>query len=220
MKKMLTLILILIFSSILSDQAGNNSSALAKNNISAPTLYSPDAVGMSSSTLSRIDSIVKVGIKERAFPGCQVIVMREGKPVYDKCFGNYTYESAQNVKPTTLYDLASLSKTTGTLLGIMKLYDDNKLKITDKASNYLTFLRGTNKENITIKELLFHESGLPAGLPFYKLTIEKNNTPAFLAGIKDTAHTVKLNSTTMKYKPDWVSKIKGADFQLQVSDSF
>lgn len=98
----------------------------------------------------------------------------------------------------------------------MKLYDDNKLEITDKASNYLTFLRGTNKENITIKELLFHESGLPAGLLFYKLTIEKNNNmPAFLAGIKDTAHTVKLNSTTMKYKPDWVSKIQGADFQLQ-----
>ena len=224
MKKATTLLLILLFSIILSNQAGNNSSARtkisAKNNSEATAVYSPDAVGMNSSTLSRIDSIVKEGIKERAFPGCQVIVMREGKPVYDKCFGNYTYESAQNVKPTTLYDLASLSKTTGTLLGIMKLCDDNKLKITDKASNYLTFLRGTNKENITIKELLFHESGLPAGLPFYKLAMEKNNTPAFLVGTKDTTHTVRLNSTTMKYKPDWVSKIQGADFQSQVSDSF
>lgn len=224
MRKVLALILILLFSTILSDQAGNNSSARAKTNtkniISTTAIYSPSDVGMSSSTLEKIDSIVKEGIKERAFPGCQVMVMKEGKPFYDKCFGNYTYESGQNVKPTTLYDLASLSKTTGTLLAIMKLYDDNKLKITDKASDYLTFLRGTNKENITIKELLFHESGLPAGLPFYKLTMEKSNTPAFLSSIKDTAHTVKLNSTTMKYKPDWVSKIQGADFQLQVSDSF
>src|ERR1035437_9968533 len=224
MKKATTLILILLFSIILSDRAGNNSSTRAKTttaiNASTPTLYSPDDVGMSSVTLARIDSIVKEGIKERAFPGCQVMVLKEGKPVYDKCFGNYTYESTQNVKPTTMYDLASLSKTTGTLLGIMKLYDDNKLEITDKASKYLTFLRGTDKENITIKELLFHESGLPAGLPFYRLAMEKNSTPGFITSASDTTHTVRLRSTTMKYKQDWVSKIPSVEFQSQVADSF
>ena len=224
MKKAITILLILLFSIILSDQAGNNSSVHAKVSAisitSAPTSYSPGDVGMSSATLARIDSIVKDGIKSRVFPGCQIMVLKEGKTIYDKCFGNYTYESTQKVKPTTMYDLASLSKTTGTLLAIMKLYDNDKLKITDKASKYLTFLRGTNKENITIKELLFHESGLPAGLPFYKLAIEKNNTPTFLVGIKDTMHTVRLNSTTMKYKQDWVSKIPSAEFQSQVSDSF
>ncbi len=223
-KKAVTIILVLLFLIILSNQAEINSApnakVSAKNNISTRTHYSPSDVGMSATTLGKIDSIVKDGIKNRVFPGCQIMVMKEGKPIYDKCFGNYTYESAQKVTPTTLYDLASLSKTTGTLLAVMKLYDNNKLQITDKASKYITFLRSTNKESITIKELLFHESGLPAGLPFYKLAIEKNNTPTFIIGIKDETHLVKLNSTTMKYKWDWVSKIQTAEFQTQVSDSF
>ena len=125
---------------------------------------SPEEVGMSAEKLSQIDSIVKDGIQANAYPGCQVLILKKGKLVYDKCFGTYTYESGQKVTPNTLYDLASLSKTTGTLLAIMKLYDNGLLKLTDKASLYLPFLRGTDKENITITELLFHESGLPASL--------------------------------------------------------
>ena len=232
MKKQLSILLIFLFCLILKDPGGNNFSArntannafptLVRDSINtySPVLYSPKDVGMSAAKLSRIDSIVKVGINTRVYPGCQVLVMKEGKTIYDKCFGNFTYETVQKVKPTTLYDLASLSKTTGTLLAIMKLYDTGKLKLTDKASLYLTFLRGTDKENITIKELLFHESGLPAGLPFYRLAMEKNSTPGFITSASDTTHTVRLRSTTMKYKQDWVSKIPSVEFQSQVADSF
>lgn len=232
MKKQSTVLLVLLFSILIMDQenshyfglasANNTYSTLNGDSINSDTvkLYLPEELGMSSKILSRIDSIVKNGIQAKAFPGCQVFVMKDGKPIYDKCFGNYSYESAQKVQSNTMYDLASLSKTTGTLLAIMKLYDNGKLKLTDKASNYLTFLRGTNKENITITELLFHESGLPAGLPFHSLAIEKNNTPSFLLGTKDTTHTVRLRSTTSKYKEDWVSKIQTVEFTSQVSDSF
>ena len=232
MKKLLTTILLLFFYTILTNQAENNFSTHARANgvvssteknfinPASSASFSPEILGMSSLRLSRIDSIVKDGIKKRAFPGCQVLVLKEGKSVYDKCFGNYTYESQQKVKPGTMYDLASLSKTTGTLLAIMKLYDDGKLKLTDKASLYLTFLRGTNKENITITDLLFHQSGLPAGLPFYNLTLEKNNTPSFLTTTQDTMHTIRLHSSTLKYKQDWVSKIPSVEYTSQVSDSF
>jgi len=231
MKKQLTTLLVLLFSIIMIDQTGNNFFATAKAgnafavkekdsvNSIAPTLYSPEDLGMNSVTLAGIDYIVKTGMNARAFPGCQVLVMKEGKTVYDKCFGNFTYEALQPVKPTTMYDLASLSKTTGTLLAIMKLYDDGKLKLTDKASQYLTFLRGTNKENITIKELLVHETGLPAGLPFHRLAIEKNNTPPFLISTLDTMHTVRMGSTSYRYKADWVSKIPSVEYTSQVSDS-
>jgi len=232
MKKQITILLVFLFSIIVVDQAGIHFFAPAQANniittsnnesINPDSLrhYTPEEVGMSSQTLSRIDSIVKDGIADRVFPGCQVFVMKDGKPIYDKCFGNYTYESVHKVLPTTMYDLASLSKTTGTLLAIMKLYDNSKLKLTDKASDYLTFLRGTDKENITINELLFHESGLPAGLPFHTLAIEKNNTPSFLAAAKDTTHIVRLASKTLKYKEDWVSKIPSVEYTSQVSDSF
>jgi len=232
MKKLFAVLLVLMFSIFILDSVGllffnaananNGNSAFPNDSINLDTvkLYSPEELGMSARTLQRIDSIVKNGISLRVFPGCQVLVMKDGKTVYNKCFGSYTYDPLPKVQSNTLYDLASLSKTTGTLLAIMKLYDNTKLKLTDKASDYLTFLRGTNKENITINELLFHESGLPAGLPFHSLAIEKNNTPSFLKGIKDTTHTVLLRSTTMKYKDDWVSKISSPEFTLQVSDSF
>ena len=54
----------------------------------------------------------------------------------------------------------------------MKLYDEGKFGLTDKASQYLPFLQGTNKSRITIQDLLFHESGLPAYWPFYEEVID------------------------------------------------
>jgi CubicO group peptidase (beta-lactamase class C family) len=203
-KKRITLLLAFTFAISLISEAGN----IAHARVAMKSIYS-----------KRIDFIVKNGIKKKAFPGCQVLIMKNDKPIYDKCFGYYTYDAKQKVEPTTMYDLASLSKTTGTLLAIMKLYDEGKLKLTDKASAYLTFLRGTNKEDITIEELLFHESGLPAGLPFYQLVIERNNTPSFLASLKDTTQTVRTGVATLKYKDGWASKIPYGDFTLQVSDS-
>jgi len=220
MEKQITFFLILVFS-IFLDRAGNISfaqartkgvsSAIGKETINQNTSarFSPEEVGMSSVTLARIDSIVKDGINARAFPGCQVLVMKEGKPIYDKCFGYYTYEALQEVTPTTMYDLASLSKTTGTLLAIMKLYDNGQIKLTEKASRYLSFLRGTDKVNITIKELLFHESGLPGDLSCYRL-----------ATTKDKTHAIHFGCTNIQYNKDWVSKIPKAGYTSQVSDSF
>ena len=221
MKKQTILLLAALFSIITPDQAGNNffaqamingeSSATLKDTIhlSNFTLHSPEEVGMNSTTLARIDSIAKDGIKAGAYPGCQVLVMKDGKSIYYKCFGYYTYEATQKVTPTTIYDLASLSKTTGTLLAIMKLYDNGQIKLTDKASKYLPFLRGTDKSNITLNELLFHESGLPGDLSCYRL-----------ATTKDKAHAVHLGSTNIQFKKDLVSNIPSPGYTLQVSDDF
>ena len=232
MKKQFIVFILLLLSVFVMDKMGLHNFAAANpisgnsllpndsTTVDSVKLYSPEALGMSSKSLQRIDSIVNNGISLRVFPGCQVLVMKDGKTVYDKCFGKYSYEPSPKVQPSTLYDLASLSKTTGTLLAVMKLYDDGKLQLTDKASDYLTFLRGTNKESISINELLFHESGLPAGLPFHNLAIEKNNTPQFLKATTDTMHTVQLPSTILKYKYNWVSKFPTVEFSMQVSDSF
>lgn len=159
--------------------------------------------------LSGIDPIVESGIKAKAFPGCQIVVLKKGIPIYDKCFGTYTYEDTQKVMPTTLYDLASLSKTTGTLLAIMKLYDKGQLKLTDKASKYLPFLLATDKEDITIKDLLFHESGLPASLSCYNLVISK-----------DSEHAVRLSNSSLKYKSEWVSTTLLPDYTTKIYDNF
>ncbi|WP_321519903.1 glycoside hydrolase family 3 N-terminal domain-containing protein [uncultured Bacteroides sp.] len=185
----------------------------------------PEDFGMNSTTLARIDSIVKDGIRAEAFPGCQVLVLKDGKAVYDKDFGNYTYDGDQKVKSTSMYDLASLSKTTGTLLAIMKLYDKGLLSLTDKASKYLAFLRGTDKEDITIKELLFHETGLPPSLPFYRLAIDETSyeSPLFVAK-KDSKHSIKADentyaSSSFKFKEGWTSATPSDEFTMHVAEN-
>lgn len=154
----------------------------------------PEAVGMNSVTLQRIDSIAKDAIRNMAFPGCQVFVLKDGKVVYNKSFGKYTYETDRKVTTATIYDLASLSKTTGTLLAVMKLYDDNKLDINDKASDYLDFLKGTNKEHIKIVELLFHETGLPAYIYFPTSISQKNASYSTTDSIHSAAMKLIANT--------------------------
>ncbi|MDD4921935.1 MAG: serine hydrolase [Bacteroidales bacterium] len=225
MSKQAKTLLVFLFSMLIMDLTGNNlytqankvSSATRTDTI-VPGSYSPRDVGMNPATLDGIGSIVKIGMEAKAFPGCQVLVMKNGKLVYDKCFGYYTYEQTQEVTPTTMYDLASLSKTTGTLLAIMKLYDEGKLQLSYKASAYLPFLRGTDKENITIKDLLFHESGLPASLSCDWLIIEKK--ACCPDSTKDTTQTVQIKSTIYQYKEGWTSKTLSEEYNLQVSDSF
>jgi CubicO group peptidase (beta-lactamase class C family) len=190
----------------------------ADSTFSASTIYSPKAVGMDPETLSGIDVIVKNSIKARALPGCQVLIIKDGKTIYDKCFGNYTYEPVQKVTPATLYDLASLSKTTGTLLAIMKLYDEGKLHLTDSVAMHLPFLRGTDKGGITIQELLFHESGLPASLSGDGLIVEKKQSCP--DSTQEMAQTVQMGCATHQYKKGWTSRVPSAEYTLQVSDSF
>lgn len=179
---------------------------------------SPETVGMDAKALLRIDSIARDGIKNAAYPGCQILIMKEGKTVYNKQFGHYSYDKKTKVSPTTLYDLASLTKTTATLMAIMKLYDEQKLSLTDKASDYLPFLKNTDKENIGLQDLLFHETGLPGSLNFYKLVVTKK-TPQPAATI-DPLHHIVLNSNVLEYNKQWVARRPSRDFSLQVSDSF
>ena len=156
--------------------------------------------------LSRIDQLVQKGLNAKAFPGCQVLVLKDGKIVYDRSFGFYTYEGNQKVTSETLYDVASLTKVAGTLLAVMKLYDAGKLRLEDKASSFLPFLKNTNKENITIRQLLLHETGLPPSLNLNRMVTTK-----------DPLHQLLFGSTF--YRDSLVSRCYTVNFGLQVSDS-
>lgn len=190
-----------------------------------PRRYKPEEFGMDSKELARIDSIAMYGIENGAYPGCHVLVWKNGYPVYNKCFGTHTYESDRKVKENDLYDLASLTKTTATMLAVMKLYDDGKLNLTDKISNYVPEMKSTNKENITIQELLYHESGLPAYLPFYKKAIDtKSCKGGMYKKYKDANHSVKVANnlyicTNYSFLSEWVSDKETSEYSLRVSDN-
>lgn len=190
-----------------------------------PLHYIPEEYGLSSALLRRVDSIALDGIRQGAYPGCQVVVLKDGHIMVDKAFGTHTGVGSARVEPTDLYDLASLSKTTGTLLALMKLYDKGRFNLTDKVSDYLPFLQRTNKKEITVQELLFHQSGLPAGINFYQEAIDKNSYKGKLfSARKDATHPLSLGSNTwanptFKFKEEYVSPIKKENYTWQISDS-
>jgi beta-glucosidase-like glycosyl hydrolase/CubicO group peptidase (beta-lactamase class C family) len=137
-------------------------------------LIMPEEIGIEHSPLSLIDTIIQEGLNAKAIPGCQVIVAYQGKTIYQKSFGKMSYDSMANaVQNHTLYDLASLTKMLSTTLAIMKLYEDKAIGLNDKLGLYLPFLRGTTKEKITIKDVLLHQAGFPAFIPFYKKYAEQ-----------------------------------------------
>lgn len=147
-------------------------------------------------SLAAIDTIVDEAIREGATPGCQVVVLKDGKEIFNKAYGHHTYEEgAAQVKATDVYDLASLTKTTATLLAVMKLYDKGLLNLTDYAADYLPLLKGTDKEHITINDLLFHESGLQATLLFYLKAIdEASYQGALIVGRRDARHPMRIGT--------------------------
>ncbi|ACE06729.1 hypothetical protein Aasi_1439 [Candidatus Amoebophilus asiaticus 5a2] len=120
----------------------------------------PEAVQMDSRILQGIDKIVEDAILEEVMPGCQVLIARNGKIVFEKAYGYHTYAKKNPVTNTTLYDIASITKVVGPLQAIMYLVSQNKLDITQKVSTYLPELSATNKKNITIKSILAHQAGL------------------------------------------------------------
>ena len=133
--------------------------------------------GIDVNHLKKIDDLGKKVVNQKLAPGAQVLVLKDGKVVYDKTFGTLDFEHKQPVNQETIYDLASLSKMLGTLPVVMKMYDEGKIRFEDKLGDLLPDFKNTDKSNITVKELLTHQSGFTAWIPFYKSTLDENGKP-------------------------------------------
>lgn len=132
----------------------------------------PESVGLSSDTLAKIDQLAREAIAKRATPGCVVLVAKEGRIVFEKAYGYHTYQQKQKMSTDDIFDLASITKVAATTLSIMKLHDEGKIDIDQPLSRYLPDLKGTNKEDILVSELMAHRAGLQGWIPFYKQTLE------------------------------------------------
>ncbi|HVM86843.1 MAG TPA: glycoside hydrolase family 3 N-terminal domain-containing protein [Puia sp.] len=128
--------------------------------------------GFNTNKLQLIDSICKAAITKTAFPGCEVVIAKNGNVVYDKSFGYLTYDKKEHVYPQTIYDLASVTKICATTMAVMKLYDEGKLDLQKTLGDYLPWVKGTNKDSLKIWDVLLHQAGLKAFIPFYKETID------------------------------------------------
>lgn len=132
----------------------------------------PSAVGMSPIVLARIDSLATDAIRQQAAPGMVVLVARDGKIVYHRAFGHLTYDSLQPVTRETIFDMASVTKICATTLGVMKLYDQGRLDLDKTIGDYLAWTRGSDKGRLKIRDILLHQAGLKAWIPFYRETID------------------------------------------------
>ncbi|MDX5347993.1 MAG: serine hydrolase, partial [Hymenobacteraceae bacterium] len=132
----------------------------------------PESVGLDSEVLAQIDNIATEAIAYAATPGCQVMVVKDGAVVFNKAYGHYTYEKLKPVTTNTIYDIASITKVAATLQAIMFLKDQGKLNLDEKVSAYLPELKGTNKEDLIVRDILVHQAGLQPFLPHWKKTLD------------------------------------------------
>jgi CubicO group peptidase (beta-lactamase class C family) len=132
----------------------------------------PSAVGMSAKRLEKVDKVVARAIKAGGFPGAAVLIGRSGATVLEKGYGNLSWSGKNAVVPArTIYDLASLTKVVATTTGIMVLFDEGKIRLDDPISKFIPAFAGGAKDDITIKLLLEHRSGLPAGRELWRIAM-------------------------------------------------
>lgn len=155
----------------------------------------PEMYGIRSGLLDRIDSLCKRAIQLKTTPGCQVLVAKDGAVIYDKAFGHHTYLQKTPDKITDIYDIASVTKITATLPAVMKLYDEGKIGIDSALALYYPPLCNTDKKEITVYEVLCHNSGLKTFIPFIPNAIDKKSLPGSLFSTKRTAtNTLRLKN--------------------------
>ena len=130
----------------------------------------PDAVGMSAERLESIDRVVQRGIRAGGYPGAAIVVGRKGAAVWERGFGKLSWATASPAveAQTTIYDIASLSKVVGTTTAVMVLYDEHKLDLDAPVFRYLPAFSGGLKDQVTVRDLLTHRSGLPAGRDLWR----------------------------------------------------
>lgn len=153
----------------------------------------PEEAGYSSDAFKIIDTIAQEAISKGATPGCQVLVAKEGKVLYQKSFGYHTYDNLTQVKNYNLYDVASLTKMLATTVAVMKLYDEHKIKLEEKLSTYLPELAKTNKDDMTVSDVMLHQAGLVAYIPIYKSTlINGHPNPLIYQTTGDSNYSIKV----------------------------
>lgn len=163
--------------------------------------YAPaETVGMNSNFIFQIDSLAMQMIHNRTTPGCQILVAKDGKIVMSKEYGYLRYDSIDAVTPTTLYDIASLTKIAATVPSLMILQDQNKFDLKKKFSNYFEAFVTSNKADATFKDFLLHQARFVSWIPFYKSTLISPDT---------------LNIINWSY----YRKQRSDSFNIQVTDS-
>ncbi|GAB4028522.1 glycoside hydrolase family 3 N-terminal domain-containing protein [Spirosoma koreense] len=142
----------------------------------------PEEVGIDSRYLAQqVDSLVNVGLTQRAFPGCVVQMARNGKVIFRKAYGNHTYDASLGAEPKPvqlddLYDMASVTKVSASTPALMRLVDEGKFNLNGKMADYLPDFKKSNKANLAWRDVLTHQARLKAWIAFWMDTKNPDGT--------------------------------------------
>jgi len=147
----------------------------------------PIEVGLDGQKLQKIDSIINSAIQIKAIPGAQVLIAKDGKIIYNKCFGFHTYDSVQPVLNQDIYDIASLTKIVGAAPIFMSLLEKSKISLNNTLSDFFVLPDSSDKVSISFLDIFTHQAQLPAWIPFHNLYRNKKNE------LRDTVFSSKKN---------------------------
>jgi beta-glucosidase-like glycosyl hydrolase/CubicO group peptidase (beta-lactamase class C family) len=162
-----------------------------------------------SKKFQAVDSIANDAIDKKAFPGCVVIAVHNGDIIYHKAFGHYKYEASPAMSPESIFDLASVTKVSATTVSVMKLFEEGKLKLDKTLGDYLPWVKGSDKANLKIKDILLHQAGLVPFIPFYRETIDTTTgipNPAIYSDKSKPGFTIRV-AENIYLRNDWQDTI-------------
>ncbi len=161
------------------------------------TVASPASVNMDGNALAFIDALVLAAIADSAASGIAVAVGRKGRLVKLEGYGELAYGSGRPVTPTSIWDLASVSKVVGTTTMAMRLVGEGRMSLDDPVVKYLPWWsRGDPRKNqVTIEHLLLHRAGLTPFRRWY-LDIEDPTLQKYKDAVADEALEVAPGSRT------------------------
>lgn len=161
----------------------------------------PESVGLNPKMLEEADRLIAEAAAKEDFPGAVFAVVRHGKLAHLEAFGDKQWLPKEApMQKNTIFDLASVSKSTSTAVCMMILVERGKIRLTDKVKTYLPGFKGYAKAegdtiDIRIADLLTHSSGLPAYAPVATVTEQGGANPkALLDYIKNCARSFEPKS--------------------------
>lgn len=142
---------------------------------------------INTDVLYKVDSLVQDALAQEAFPGCQIMAIKNGQVFYQKNFGYHTYKKLNKVSNYDVYDLASITKIASTVPSLMHFQERGMFDLDASLGSYLTLSDTSSKKDLIIREVLAHQAQLQSWIPFYKQTLDENGA------LRDTLYSKELS---------------------------
>jgi len=149
---------------------------------------------------SLADRLMYQALEQRVFPGAVLAVAMSQQAVFNKPYGVTDLVSCRPVGPDTVFDLASGTKALATTLAVMTLVRQRRLALNQRLAAILPLFDRTDKQAITIDQLLRHTSGLAAHRPFYQVLVHEDpakRRECLMALVRDEPLEKPIGATTV-----------------------